>query len=230
MKLLSLNIRGIGSTLKAASFRRLLEHSKPDVIFLQETLSTDHSARDFLHHFRPLWISAALSSIGNSGGMLVAWDPTLFDLTSYLTCGGILCTGRCLATSQVLTLLNVYGPCLDRPLFWTQLANSGILALPNLILGGDLNITLSADEQWGSTSISGTGLNLYRDLFNSFNLIDVLPINLVPTWRNGRRGAEAIAKRLDRFLISETFFHSTASPRPESSSPFSLTTRPSISL
>jgi hypothetical protein len=120
MKLLSLNIRGIGGTLKAASFRGLLENTKPDVIFLQETLSADHSARDFLHRFRPLWVSAALCSIGNSGGLLVAWDPGLYDLTPFLTCGGILCMGKCFASNQELALLNVYGPCLDRPLFWTN--------------------------------------------------------------------------------------------------------------
>jgi exonuclease III len=38
MILLSLNIRGVGGHLKAASFRRLLSHISPDIIFLQETL------------------------------------------------------------------------------------------------------------------------------------------------------------------------------------------------
>jgi hypothetical protein len=87
-------------------------------------------------------------------------------------------------------------------------------------LGGDLNITLSSDEHWGSASLTGSGSNLYRDLFNSFNLVDVLPFKLIPTWRNGRRGSAAIAKRLDRFLISETFFTSTVSPSSGVTLPF----------
>ena len=52
MLVLSLNIRGIGGTLKAASFRRLLELTKPDIIFLQETTRqdfTDQELRDLVN-------------------------------------------------------------------------------------------------------------------------------------------------------------------------------------
>jgi hypothetical protein len=34
-------------------------------------------------------------------------------------------------------------------------------------------------------------------------LIDIKPDKVVPTWRNGRSGQEAIAHRLDRFLVAE---------------------------
>jgi hypothetical protein len=33
--------------------------------------------------------------------------------------------------------------------------------------------------------------------------VDVEPLKLLPTWRNGRGGQDYIAKRLDRFLIFE---------------------------
>jgi exonuclease III len=75
MIVLSLNLRGTGGSLKTASFRHLLENTLSDVIFLQETLSTEQKARVFLHSFRPSWVSVAVSSMGHSGGMLVAWDP-----------------------------------------------------------------------------------------------------------------------------------------------------------
>jgi hypothetical protein len=114
MLVLSLNLRGIGGNLKTAAFRKLLERTSPDVIFLQETLSSDQQARAFLHSFRPSWVSVAVSSLGNSGGLLVAWDPGYFDLVPFLTCGGILLLGRCLATNQELAFLNIYGPCKDR--------------------------------------------------------------------------------------------------------------------
>jgi exonuclease III len=212
MIVLSLNLRGIGGILKSASFRNLLENTMPNVIFLQETLSTDQKARVFLHSFRPSWVSVAVSSLGHSGGMLVAWDPCFFDLSPYLTCGGLLLVGRCLATNQELAFINVYGPCISKLQFWSSLANSGILSIPNLILGGDLNITLSADEHWGGNPTPGPSNAFFRDLFSAFNLIDILPSRLLPTWRNGRSGNNAIARRLDRFLVSESFLSSPTVP------------------
>jgi exonuclease III len=114
MLLLSLNIRGIGGTLKAASMRRLLDHTFPDIVFLQETLSLDQKARDFLNVLRPSWVLTTVNSLGNSGGLLVTWDPNLYDLVASLTVGGILLTGRCLTTQKEIALLNVYGSCKDR--------------------------------------------------------------------------------------------------------------------
>jgi hypothetical protein len=136
----------------------------------------------------------------------------LFDLVPFITCGGILLKGRCHAINQEVAFLNVYGPCRDRILFWKRLAASGLLSTPNLILGGDLNITLSSDEHWGGSPLSATDGVFYRDLFSSSNLVDILPSSIVPTWRNGRPGEEAIASRLDRFLISENYMTSAFFP------------------
>jgi hypothetical protein len=44
---------------------------------------------------------------------------------------------------------------------------------------------------------------LLQRSFSSNNLIDIKPTKLIPTWRNGRCGQEAIARRLDRVLVSE---------------------------
>jgi hypothetical protein len=212
MIVLSLNIRGIGGPLKVASFRRLLENTKPDLIFLQETLVSDLLSRDFLHRFRPTWISAAASSLGNSGGLLVAWNPDLLSLNSFMTKGGILLSGRYLPTGQEMAFLNVYGPCSNRPHFWNQLAASGLLSLPNLILGGDLNIILSADEHWGGPYLPGHSETSYKAIFAANNLTDIKPLSLAPTWRNGRSGNAAIARRLDRFLVAEAYLSSATCP------------------
>jgi exonuclease III len=48
MILLSLNIRGVGGPLKAASLRRLLTKTSLDIIFLQETLVVEDKARHFM--------------------------------------------------------------------------------------------------------------------------------------------------------------------------------------
>jgi exonuclease III len=51
MILLSLNIRGVGGTLKSSSFCRLLDRVWPKIIFLQETLVHEQKARDFVNSF-----------------------------------------------------------------------------------------------------------------------------------------------------------------------------------
>jgi hypothetical protein len=89
---------------------------------------------------------------------------------------------------------------------------SGLLAIPNLILGGDLNFILSADEHWGGPFLPGPAEATYKEIIASNNLIDIQPIRLVPTWRNGRAGPDAIARRLDRFLVAEGLLSSFVAP------------------
>jgi hypothetical protein len=55
----------------------------------------------------------------------------------------------------------------------------------------------------GGTYSCGPSEEFYRDLFMSKNLIDIKPTKLVPTWRNGRTGPDAVARRLDRCLVAE---------------------------
>ena len=72
MFLLSLNIRGIGGTLKDASFHRLLDRTKSNIVFLQETLSDEQKARDFFLLLCPSWAANVVNSLGYSSSLLVA--------------------------------------------------------------------------------------------------------------------------------------------------------------
>jgi hypothetical protein len=87
MILLSLNIRGVGGLLKMASMRRLLSKTSPDILFLQETLVSEEKARLFVNSLRPDWMVCAINALGKSSGILVAWDPKVFILTPFLSCG-----------------------------------------------------------------------------------------------------------------------------------------------
>ena len=83
------------------------------------------------------------------------------------------------------------------------MANGGLLSLPNLILTGDLNLTLNVSEIWGTKAQLDPLGPYFSKLFSDLLLVDVASSCVGPTWRNGRIGEEGISKRLDRFLLSD---------------------------
>ena len=77
----------------------------------------------------------------------------------------------------------------------------------NVILGGDLNLTLTMGEVWGENAKQDALSSLFLDFFEKMKLVDVAPLKTEPTWRNKRGGAQAISKRLDHFMVEETLLN-----------------------
>jgi len=73
----------------------------------------------------------------------------------------------------------------------------------NLIIGGDLNLSLSHAECWGHQSQDGILSTFFYQLIESHHLIEIDVVKLHPTWRNHRTGEEAIAQRSDHFFLKE---------------------------
>ena len=97
-----------------------------------------------------------------------------------------------------------YGPYRDRDILWEKVHRGGLLNSPNLILGGDLNLTMHSSENCGKKVVFDPLSSFFKQLFDSVGLIDTAPTIVGPTWRNGRVGDEGISKRLDRFLIASS--------------------------
>jgi len=74
---------------------------------------------------------------------------------------------------------------MERKQFWERLEMYGILSLRNLVLAGDLNLTLSSGDIWGGSTTLGTLASFFTDYFHKNKMIDIVPGTLVPTWRNG---------------------------------------------
>ena len=150
MKILSLNVRGMGGLAKQKSLHHLLVYVSPDIILLQETMSSTYPALFAFSKPHPGWNFCAISSKGLSRGILLGWNPLRVRCKAYKTLAGILLKARFRSINLSLSILNCYGPYLHRDVFWTAAARGGLLSLPNLILVGDLNLTLNAYEVWGS--------------------------------------------------------------------------------
>ena len=203
MRILSLNIRGLGGSVKQKILRHLLKTLSPDVVLLQETMTSTYPTLFAFSKLCPGWEFCALDSLRLSRGILSGWNPRVLRCKAYHTLAGILLKATLRGFSVPFSILNVYGPYSHRDTFWNAVAAGGLLSIPNLILAGDLNFTLNASEVWGSKALLDPMGPYLSSLFYSHHLVDIAPSCAGPTWRNGRSGVEGISKRLDHFLLSE---------------------------
>ncbi|GLU12861.1 hypothetical protein SLE2022_295190 [Rubroshorea leprosula] len=112
MKLVSFNVRGLGSVLKRKEIGKLVRMEHPDFLFLQETKL--EKVDDNL--CRMMWDSRDFGwemkeSIGASGGLLCFWNKVIFTKTGDSTGDGYLrITGEWGIHKVKYNLVNVYGP------------------------------------------------------------------------------------------------------------------------
>eukprot|EP00253_Pinus_taeda_P030010 PITA_30010 len=78
----------------------------------------------------------------------------------------------------------------------------------NLILAGDLNLVLHANEKRGGNFSADPFRNRLEHIIQEQDLVDIKPKNRRYTWSNRRLGAENIMERLDRFLINIAYLSS----------------------
>jgi hypothetical protein len=151
-------------------------------------------ARALVTKHLPGWHCCAVDSVGQFGGLCVAWNPMKMVLKPFTTCAGILLEGQVVEGNKSITLFNFYGPYTDRKSFWDVVVASGMLASKNLVLAGDLNFTVAANEVWGTKARLDPLAKYFQEIFKNYGLVDIVPLQHVPTWRNGREGTESIEK------------------------------------
>jgi len=113
MKLLSWNVRGLGSLEKRKEVRSLVKEKRPLILCIKETklqrcdvdvcLSVwDGQQASF--SFRP--------SLGASGGLLTIWDSAEVEVWSSACFDHVLSIhGRFILANEEFYLFNVYAPC-----------------------------------------------------------------------------------------------------------------------
>ncbi|XP_058103553.1 uncharacterized protein LOC131247134 [Magnolia sinica] len=203
MKVVSWNVRGLGSKQK----RRLIKHScrrsNPDVICLQETKVRQFS--DSL--MESIWKSkdvrwTALHASGSFGGILVAWNSSRWSLID--TWSGTYSVSVILhdALSDFRYLVSsVHGPNSEdsRKDFWVELSASRLCFSDPTCLVGDFNMIRFVEEKSHGNKVS-PAMGAFSAWIDDQDLVDLPLLGARFTWTNGR--ASPILSRLDRFLLS----------------------------
>ena len=74
----------------------------------------------------------------------------------------------------------------------------------NLILGRDLNFTLSRSYIWVENAPIDNFSIFLINRTKEGNMVEIEPIKLKPTWSNNRGGIRGIPKHIDRFVMHES--------------------------
>jgi ribonuclease HI/exonuclease III len=209
MIITSWNCRGMGSKKKEDALKDILKSSKASILLLQETKM---SQQDVLRTLSKVWKGSqgvAENARGASGGICTLWDASIFDMISSHTCMHWIHTKvHHKSTGCQVSLFNIYAPqilgekiqCWDSLQTYLHQNN-----LPNIILGGDFNVTLAQDEKRGGSIVRDPAREWVEDIAAAWDLLDIKPTKGRYTWTNKRIGPGHIAARLDRFLVQSTF-------------------------
>ena len=204
MKLMSFNCRGLAGPVKKSAFIRVLTLEHMDVILLQETLGVGDVIKERLESWLPSWSFVTLDARGRSGGLVVGWRNSCVKLANAWGLDYVLGVEIFFEELGItLSVINVYGPYLNRAPFWDSLLHHPLVNGDSLVMGGDFNFSLGQNEVWGSRARADSMTGFFVQKLVEKGLLDIEPVKLRPTWRNNRSGEARVAKRIDRFLIAE---------------------------
>ena len=102
---------------------------------------------------------------GHLGGLIKAWSLVLDKIASRKLDSIIETKLNDKETWMDFTFLNVYGPFYDRKIFWEKFSLVGAMNQSNVILGGDLNLTLATRAVWGENSKQYALASFFMNLF-----------------------------------------------------------------
>ena len=142
-----------------------------------------------------------IEASGRSGGVLLAWKALNSD--QEMTWRGrhiVAARLLCLADGRHLIIASAYGPAI--PTNWGELWEDlfllcrAFLNMP-LLIGGDFNVTLDAEDRPNDMGGSDPGLARFREVLAQLGLGELGPANRRFTWRG-----PTSQSRINRFLYS----------------------------
>lgn len=199
----SWNVRGLGQSSRCDDVLAELLSVRPSIVALQETkLPTVSNQKR--NSFLPARLSNFVTrdSVGASGGMLTAWDASVFSLENASPLPYTLTSGLSLRADSVsFSLTNVYAPTSreNKPAFFRELASiADSISSPWMLLG-DFNLTRFPDDK-NTDSFNVADADRFNEVINALGLIEIPLVDRAYTWSNRRD--EPTLVRLDRCFVS----------------------------
>lgn len=209
--MLSWNSRGLGHPSKIATLKELIQSEKPEIILIQET-KQDQSEINNIIKQQKHYNGCASEARGASGGILTMWDNIKWSCNfAKIHQNWINVNLESKENGTIVKIYNIYSPnqYREKEVCWNTLeTNIEEDQDNNLILAGDLNLVLHANEKRGGNFSPYPFRNRLVHIMQEQDLVDIKPKNHKYTWSNRQLGAGNIMERLDRFLINIAYLSS----------------------
>ena len=206
MKLVSWNVRELGSVEKRREVRKLVEEKKPLILCLQETkLAVCDDKLSLLmwgdsnhaYSFRP--------SVGASRGLLTVWDTLEGEVWSSVSQDNVLIIhGKFIRTNEVFYIFNVYAPCEVRAKqqLWGSLSvKLQLLQGKKVCVCGDFNAIRRPEERRPLRgAVLAQDIQQFSHFIDENGLIDLPLCGRRFTWF---KGDGTSMSRINKFLLSE---------------------------
>ena len=160
----------------------------PSVICLQETKLSDLN-RFKAHSFLPPHFTNSIQHVraaGSRGGILTAWNTSLFSLDSFISGRHTLTTVLTAAASeQRLTVTNVYAPAdhRDSKHFLADLHELQPQISGPWVLTGDFNLIRCTTEKT-TGNLDAALCSLFNDTLDRLGVVELPLLDRLFTWTN----------------------------------------------
>jgi len=212
MKIISLNVRGLGGTLKRRYINNLVSKEQTDMVCLQEAKCIEFSREKVCLFWGSNEVDWVVNKANNSvGGVLTIWNNKLFQMSNYVNGRNFsIIEGSWKVGNGVLvTIVNVYcsSSLRERKEVWEEINGYRLNQLSKAwCVVGDFNSIRRQKER--KSMISETDYSREIKGFNEFieksKLVDIPLVGRKFTWYkpNGM-----VKRRIDRVLVSKEWLN-----------------------
>jgi hypothetical protein len=200
------NIRGINAVEKWESLRDKITESNCDIISIQETKRESFDL-NYIKNFCPSSFDefCFLPSVGNSGGILVAWKSSVFHGSEIFQNNFAISVELCSALNNDSWILtSVYGPCTAEGkiafISWFE-----SIQMPDdmeWVIIGDFNLYRRPDNRNKPGGNLGD-MMMFNGAISTLGLVEIPLVGRKFTWTNKQQ--HPLLERLDWFFTSQVW-------------------------